>query len=62
MKVQSMGPDNVSYRGILDSIYHSKHTFKLRSCNRMQFCHGKESERHPPMQEPYTRVVNITEP
>jgi hypothetical protein len=28
----------------------------------MQFCHEKEHELHPPMQEPLTRVVNITEP
>jgi hypothetical protein len=28
----------------------------------MQFRLGKECERYPPMQEHYTRVVNITEP
>jgi hypothetical protein len=44
--------DNVGYRGVLDPIYHIKQTFKLRSSNRTQFCHGKERERHPPMQEP----------
>jgi hypothetical protein len=44
--------DNVSYRGVLDPIYHSKQTFKLRSSNRMQFHHGKEREQYPPMQEP----------
>jgi hypothetical protein len=26
--------DNVGYRGVLDPIYHSKQTFKLRSSNR----------------------------
>jgi hypothetical protein len=26
--------DNVNYRGIIDPIYHSKQTFKLRSSNR----------------------------
>jgi hypothetical protein len=36
--------DNVGYRGLLDPIYHSKQTFKLRGSNRMQFCHGKERE------------------
>jgi hypothetical protein len=36
--------DNVSYRGVLDPIYRSKQTFKLRSSNRMQFHHGKECE------------------
>jgi hypothetical protein len=36
--------DNVSYRGVLDPIYHSKQTFKLRSSNRTQFHHGKERE------------------
>jgi hypothetical protein len=44
--------DNVGYNGVLDPIYHSKQTFKLRSSNRMQFRHGKEHEQHPPMQEP----------
>jgi hypothetical protein len=53
---------NVGYRGVLHPIYHSKQTFKLMSSNRTQFCHGKERERHPPMHEPYTSVVNITEP
>jgi hypothetical protein len=43
--------NNVGYRGLLDPVYHSKQTFKLRSSNRMQFYHGKEHERHPPMQE-----------
>jgi hypothetical protein len=33
--------DNVGYWGVLDPIYHSKQTFKLRSSNRMQFHHGK---------------------
>jgi hypothetical protein len=41
--------DNVSYRGVLDPIYHRKPTFKLRSSNRMQFHHGKEHEWHPPI-------------
>jgi hypothetical protein len=36
--------DNVGYGGVLDSICHSKQTFKLRSSNRMQFHHGKERE------------------
>jgi hypothetical protein len=36
--------NNVSYRGVLDPIYHSKHTFRLRSNNRTQFYHGKELE------------------
>jgi hypothetical protein len=44
--------DNVIYRGVLNPIYHSKQTFKLRSSNRTQFYHGKEHEQHPPMQEP----------
>jgi hypothetical protein len=35
--------DNVGYRGVLDPIYHSKQTFKLMSCNRMQFYHGKRA-------------------
>jgi hypothetical protein len=54
--------DNVGYRGVLDPIYHSIQTFNFRISNKTQFHHGKERERHPPMQEPYTRVVNITEP
>jgi hypothetical protein len=33
---------NVGYRGVLDPIYHSKQTFKLRSSNRMQFHYRKE--------------------
>jgi hypothetical protein len=33
--------DNVGYRGVLDPIYHSKQTFKLRSSNRTQFVMGK---------------------
>jgi hypothetical protein len=36
--------DNVSYRGLLDPIYHSKQTFKLRSVNKMQFHHRKVCE------------------
>jgi hypothetical protein len=36
--------DNVSYRGVLDPIYHSKQAFKLRNSNIMQFYHGKECE------------------
>jgi hypothetical protein len=36
--------DNVSYKGVLDPIYHSKLTFKHRNTNRMQFLHGKERE------------------
>jgi hypothetical protein len=27
--------DNIGYKGVLDPIYHSKQTFKLRSSNRM---------------------------
>jgi hypothetical protein len=34
--------NNVGYRGVLDHIYHSKQTFKLRSSNRTQFCYGEE--------------------
>jgi hypothetical protein len=34
--------DNFSYWGVLDPIYHSKQTFKLRSSNRMQFHHGND--------------------
>jgi hypothetical protein len=62
MEVHLVGPDilcrffkvvnNVGYTGVLDPIYHSKQSFKLRSSNRTQFHHGKECERHPPMQEP----------
>jgi hypothetical protein len=33
--------DNVGYSGVLDPIYHSKQTFKLRSSNITQFCHEK---------------------
>jgi hypothetical protein len=33
--------DNVGYMGVLDHIYHSKQTFKLRSSNIMHFRHGK---------------------
>jgi hypothetical protein len=44
--------DNVRYRGVLDPIYHSKQTFKLRRSNKMQFHYGKERKQHPPMQEP----------
>jgi hypothetical protein len=53
MEVHLMGPafcahfklvDNVGYRGVLEPIYHSKQTFKLRSSNRMQFYHRKEHE------------------
>jgi hypothetical protein len=36
--------DNVGCTCVLDPIYHSKQTFKLRSRNRMQFCHRKEHE------------------
>jgi hypothetical protein len=36
--------DNVGYRVVLHPIYHIKQTFKLKSSNRMQFCHGKEHE------------------
>jgi hypothetical protein len=36
--------DNVGYKGVLDPIYHSKQTFKLRGSNIMQFHHEKEHE------------------
>jgi hypothetical protein len=51
MNIFNVG-DIASYRDVLDPIYHSKQSFKLRSSNKMQFHHGKERERHPPIQEP----------
>jgi hypothetical protein len=36
--------NNISYRGVLDPIYHSKQTLKLRSSNSTQFLHGKVRE------------------